>query len=585
MNKTSLFLIWIISTAAGLGSCSKKTGFTYDNRPNPSAFASSSIRIVNLRNATELMVNGEKLTSFTPPNIEGFYDATTTKGTSYFPETGRLGLTYTIPQHLVDAQGMATGIRFAAPSQKGFQLPLTRSFQARDDYYHPLDYYFTFYTPNQGGLLDSLFAVPRSVSPPADPRHFKLRLLNLSSTIGPANNVLDQQGPMSLAWSDGTQVSPVLSGIPAGAWSEYVELPYGSYQFRVLTGDGVQVPGVGGSQQYLNIVYRRSGTIMLVNGTGTPLGGMNDSHLSYAPLKTFQPGGVYTIAVADCGNFKILTGGVNGETLDDARNAFRIIEDIPEPVNQSYARIQAVNFLPASATNGTYVSVTIDGMPLSGQLGFTGLTEYSVLAIGDHVLKVSDAKGNLLASKTIRLSSGDNITAWAFPGRDGKVAVAFSANNLAGVFYTGQAVDDGSYSMLKNEDPFWMRFLNFCPDLSEVSFTGAGGVPFTGGYNSASATQHILFGTPVTESPYIMPEPNAPVTIWPYASQPMIFPGDWLRNIPVLAGNNFISNPGLYPDGLPNSEPGVYTVALAGSLKANAPASEKARMVIIKHNR
>lgn len=35
--------------------------------------------------------------------------------------------------------------------------------------------------------------------------------------------------------------------------------------------------------------------------------------------------------------------------------------------------------------------------------------------------------------------------------------------------------------------------------------------------------------------------------------------------------------------GKPNSEPGIYTVALIGSTAVNA--AEKAKMIVIKHNR
>jgi hypothetical protein len=54
----------------------------------------------------------------------------------------------------------------------------------------------------------------------------------------------------------------------------------------------------------------------------------------------------------------------------------------------------------------------------------------------------------------------------------------------------------------------------------------------------------------------------------------------------VLTGQHLIARPELYVrGGLPNHEPGIYTIALVGSTSASAPANQKAKMIILKHTK
>lgn len=567
MNRLLHNVLLYLLCAAGLVSCTKKIDFSYDNRVNTAADASSSIRIVNLRGATELMVAGQKLSAFVLPNSEGYYDQHTTKGTSFFPETGRMGLTYNIPQRFVDAGNMATDIRFAGFG-KDYGLSLTRGFSAKNDFNHPTDYYFTYYAPNTADLTDSLFAVPRSVSPPANPVNFKLRLLNLSSTASPF------YGAYRIVWADGTAV-PGLENIAPGTWSDYVEIPYGTYQLRVLAMDGTQVPGVGGKGQDFDIIEPNTGTMLLPGMMARPATpGFVNSLLTFAPLKTYQPGGVYTIVVADCPNFKNSTGGDNGETYSTKTNGFRIITDA-EPVNMTYARIQAANVMA-----GKKIQVLVDDKPLGSMLPFAAAGEFAQYITGTHVLKAVDGAGKVLAEKTVNLSAADNQTAWVYEDKDGNPAISMVANNLSNVFSTG-GVEDGSYNTMKIELPSWIRFMNFCTDLPEATFTTADGQVLANG----AASQHLLQGVPLTKNAYAMMNANFYQNILAYASQPAVLPGDWLRNVPEVKSRDFIAQPELYKYGLPKSEPGVYTVALVGSLNSSKPGSEKARMIIVKHNK
>jgi hypothetical protein len=547
----------------GIISCTKKVDFSYDNRVNTGADAPSAIRLVNLRGANELMVNGERLTSFLAPDKEDAYGVDNTIGTIYFPSTGRMGLTCNIPQRFVNAQGLATDIRFATLNLK-WHLDLTRSFTAKDDFNHPMDYYFTFF----GGANDSLFAVPRSVSSPANPENFKIRLLNLSV------NDYAVKGPMKLTWADGTTI-PGIENVAPGTYSDYVEIPYGTYQFKVFTTDGKQVPGVGGSTLDLNIIDAHTGRMMLDGRQIYPNAvGLTDSKLTYSPFKTFQPGGVYTIAIGDLPNFKFPTGNPNGETVPAKYNAFRIISDA-EPQNITYARLQAINVLP-----GKKLSIQIDGKALGDTLGFAVASAYGRYIRGTHTVKVSDHTGALLIEKSLSLSPADNQSIWIYQGADGKPAISVVANNLSSVYYTG-AAEDGSYSNVQSEYPSWVRFMNFCPDLPEATFTRDNGQLFT----DPLPAQHLLTGIPVIASPYVKLNTGFYNSFLAYASQQTVVPGDWLRNVAVIKGRQFIADPALYTDGLPGSEPGFYTVALVGYINAATPEAEKARMIIIKHNK
>ena len=557
-------LFYILSFILFTG-CVKKTDFSYDNRVNPNADAASSVRIVNFRGATELMVNGEKLTAFGLPNREGNYDEFTTRGTRYFAENGRMGLTYTIPQQFVNVQGYVDSIRFAAFSRK-MSIGLTRPFRAKDDFNHPNDYYYTLLTPNTGGFADTLVEVPRSVSSPVNPQYFKVRLLNLSSN----DDVM--YGAMGLTLADGTPVTGI-GNVAPGKYSGYAELPFGTYQLRVLTADGRQVPGVIGGSAFLNVLNPKTGTLQVSGGRANPFTtGFVDSKLVYAPVKTFQPGGVYTIAVASYYGFEFPTGGGagGGETANMNFNSFRIITDY-EPQNIAYARLQAVNVI-----EGTEMKITVDEQPLKDVLAFTASTEYERLVTGTHTLKVTDGKGNTLAEKSFQLSPGDNLTAWVYKTKAGETAVCMAANNLSGILNNGKMGDDGTYNSIKWDYPFFIRCLNFCPELPEVTFTQDDGRSF---YQYPAATQHIRYGVPVTTSAFAALDVNFYASILAYASQPNVLPGDWLREIKPLKSQAFIANPALYRNGLPFSEGGYYTVALVGNTKATA------RLIVIKHNK
>lgn len=570
MKHSKYIYPFLLAALTGAGACKKKLDTTYDNRAQQQPLTGSGTRIINLVGANELQINGQKLTSFIAPDREGGYGPDQTRGTLYFPESGRLGGSFTVPLQLVDGQGKIKDIIFSSLSPK-VQTPAPRPFTAQDDYNHPMDYYFTWFTPNKGGFQDSLFAIPREVSPSSNPERFKIRLLNLATTPDRFHT-----GNMSLTWADGSAIAG-LSDVAPGSYSAYVEIPFGSYQFKVLDADGKEVPAKGSSDLVNNILNPTTGTMMSATGTDgdAGAGGFADTWLSYAPLKTYQPGGIYTIVVGAMPGYGIPTGGP-GETVAAITNNFQIITDNKEATNITYSRMQAVNVLA-----GKEINWQVDGKPLGETLAFAAQTDYSRYIAGTHHVKALDKQGATLAEADWQLTPGDNITAWLYATRDGKPAISFSANNLSGKYYGGVTGNDGSYATVPDLNPWWVRFMNFCADEPEVTFTKANGQHFTTATTS-QAYAHIQLGKAVEANEYVRLRTNENVSILAYASKAGVFPGNWMTGVAPITANRFIANPGLYKtEKKPNAEPGIYTVALVG----NSAVGEKPSMIIIKHNK
>ncbi|BAV06007.1 hypothetical protein SAMN05421788_10679 [Filimonas lacunae] len=569
MKHSKYIYPFLLVALTGTVSCKKKLDNISDNRLQQQPLTGSSSRLINLAGANELQIAGQKLTSFMAADKEGGYGPDQTRSTVYFPETGRMGATFTVPLQLVDAQGMIRDILFSSSSSKVIAPP-SRPFTAVDDYNHPMDYYFAWFAPNKGGYQDSLFAIPREVSPSSNPEHFKIRLLNLGTTPDRFHT-----GNMSLTWADGTAIAG-LENIAPGSYSDYIEIPFGSYQFKVLDADGKEVPAKGSLEMVNNVLNPETGTMMSATADGDAgVGGFSDTWLTYAPLKTYQPGGIYTIAVGAMSGYGIPTGGP-GETVATLTNSFQVIADNKESTNITYSRMQAVNVLA-----GKEISWQVDGKPLGETLAFATQTTYSRYIAGTHHVKALDKQGATLAETDRQLMPGDNITAWLYATRDGKPAISFSANNLSGKYYTGASGNDGSYATAQDLNPWWIRFMNFCADEEEVTFTKANGQHFTTSTTS-QAYAHIQLGKAAEVNEYVRLRANEPVSILAYTSKPGVFPGNWMTEVTPVAANRFIANPALYKTAKkPNAEPGIYTVALVG----NTAAGEKPSMIIIKHNK
>jgi len=561
-----------------LTACSKlKENQQTGNLPLTSQVTSSTVRIVNMAGFTDLAVDSQKLTNFVLPDPAGDRYP---KPTPYFPATGELGTTYLLPEQFFNGYDSAF-VQLSIPegTGNGNYGEYTVPFGVKETYQTPNDYYWVYSrlasAPTQSySFYDSMVVVPRGVSPAADPTHFLVRLVNLSSAPDDAGGI----GPMSLVYADGSHVNAATDVVTPHSWSSYVELPYGTYQFKVLTAQNMQVTGVPVNLLIGPTVNNQFTTVL--QGLGT----------TYAPVQTFQPGGVYTIEVSPNADFQYPYGS---GTVANEYNAFSIITDVAPPVNLTYSRIQAVNAVPGDA-----LTVLVDGAALSSGLAYDSAGAYQVYIAGTHTVSIQDAGGNQLAGKSFNLPPNTNFSVWTYPSGSG-VDFMLVQNNLSGSDNLTYNVDgsDAGPNTLATSTPYWIRFLNLCPDLPYVTFTEGSGTLFSdGAFSTALAAQNLPFGAQLSSAsvpfPYVSIGGNNglgagfPGQVQVYQSGPSSIPGNWLSDIPSLVNTQFITMPAsFYPAGLPSGEPGVYTVALTGRYGPGAPAGQEAKMIIIKHTK
>lgn len=566
-NAIKVFLLSLL-VLQGFSSCKKKVDFEYDNRPNQTAISNSLTRLVNLIGYREIQIGDKRLSSFLQPDKEGSYGTPgTMRITPYFPTTGQLSTVFSIPSEFVGADGIVKDIQLSSFALKDYALP-TKPFSVKDYGRAGMDYYLARFGND---FKDSMFAVPRDIANSSNPANFKIRILNLSTKSA----AYGRKGKMTLAWADGTPVSANTTSIDVGDHSQYAELPFGTYQFKILCEDGREVPSKSFSGGFvtINILNPNTGTLMGA-GEGTPgVAGYSDSWSTYAPLKTYQPGGIYTIVIANTGGYKEARPGSNGETTDIFTNCFQVVSDISEPINATYGRVQASNVVP-----GAEVKWLVDDKEL-GSTNYTQQTDYLTLIVGKYQVKAVDKTGKTLATTTLNLLAGDNVTTWLYTDRNGAAAIGVSNNNLSGVYNTVVNGNDGSYAALKDPFPTWIRFMNFSANLDDVTFTGNNGVMF-----NAEGSKNLSYATQKTNDVYVKQALNFSSNILVYASKPGVLPGNWIENVNPLPSTAFIKNIDLYKTpSKPNSEPGIYTVVLVG--KANGTGDEKAKTILIKHNK
>ncbi|GAA4317866.1 hypothetical protein GCM10023149_15630 [Mucilaginibacter gynuensis] len=552
-----------------LSACKKnKQDFEYDNRVTTDARKSSSLRVVNIGGYGQVIMDGDTLTSFkfaapTDPANPVF------PGTKYFPENGSLGTTWSIPQSLL--KGGKANLKtvlggYNIPSQV-LSIDLQETLQATDFYLQMSDNLV-------GEPVPKYLKLPRDVSAPSDPTKFKIRILNLSALVTRNPDMENLIGPLSLTWADGTPISNKTNNIAPGQYSDYIELPYTTAQLKVLTSAGIQVPGIGSGPFF-------PATSTLTSGRGWP---PEDSRLTFSAFKSFAPGGIYTIVVSPYYFTVPYLIGNPGEAFKDYQNASRIINDISEPLNVTYARVQAVNTLPGVND----VKITMNGQALGNALTYTSHTDYQNYVIGNYTIEAKNAAGNLLATAQVQLDPNTNFTLWLHPDANGKATISPVANDLSGVIPGIDAGDDATYVRNKLNYPFSIRFLNLCPDVPYLTFTKDNGQSFLHNYNrNPAAVNNLRPGIFPIEAPYIQLDyDDMAYKIMAFRSQPGVVPGTWANDIPLLTGKDLIARPELYVrGGLPNHEPGIYTIALVGSTKASAPAGEKAKMIILKHTK
>lgn len=555
-------LQWCLLVLLAFSACRKdKLDMEYDNRKVTDARKSSTVRLVNLSGFNQAIVNGDTLTNYVvrQPNtdLSGSYPAT-----PYFRDNGRLNTTWSVPQDLFVNSVLTLKTQNISFSGRS---PLTE-FVLKEEA-QPVDYYLvTSSEKREDGsplLVYNKVQVPRAVAAPSDPAKFKIRILNLSA--GSDDGVENLVGPLTLSWADGTAVSAATTNIMPGKYSEYIELPYGAVQFKVLTAEGFQVSAVAAEA---------------INAGNSTL--VSSPNLTYAPVKTYFPGGIYTIVVASQSTLIPYPGSSTGETITAYQNVFRIISDISEPANLTYSRLQGVNVMPGM--DG--VKITLNGEALGAALDYAAHSDYKAYITGNYKAEAWSASGVKLAETDLNLEANKNFSLWFYPGTGGVPAIKAVANDLSGTWF-GLLYGE-VYAYQKQAFPVNVRFLNFCQDVPYLTVTGNDGALFNGLYPvDANAVNNLTPGAPPVSAPYLMLRPESGGwQFMAFRSAPGIVPGTWAKEIPVLTGQNLISRPELYVrTGLPNHEAGIYSVALIGSTKPNTPEAQKAKMVILKHNK
>lgn len=568
--------------------------------------SASSIRMFNFATAavegTEVAINNVPLTAYRQTG--GSAGGGTSLGLSLFPSgiwtSGDNGSPFSVPVSLLDKEGKA---HIVLSSLAG--TPILDTVIA-DDVVHPKDYYLM--------RDNSLKVLERDNIPPARAGYFKVRVINLGN---PASNVTGLNGAVSLAYADGTEVNPLLNNVASGKITAYAELPYGAYQFKVFLASGA---GIDVTKQ---LAER---PLQPYYNSCNPSDNIQQGIMPQ--LRTFKAGGVYSIVITE--NFyKTLTCDLQNGSL--ITNGYRLITELNPGVNYVYTRMQAVNAIP-----GKQVTILVDGRPLGGQLAYIGQTnpEKAVQPPGDmyvqgnHQVQVMDAAGRELAGKRINLYPGDHYTIWAYEQPNGEPGLLFEANEMTGTVYTatyhpngvggGVIPDDGTNGTPRRTRYSYAwesRFLNLSPDLPYATFTNdyqlflpADGVNFqdTMRYPAAyvnlpSCMQPLQDVSMIYSLPFIAPyqrdNPNGNSELGYFPRQIRVYrsvsgplpevPGTLLPDImPLDTRQAFIANDHLYTDPrFKQPETGVYTVAIVGRTSKTAPAAEKARIIVIKHNK
>jgi len=567
-----------------LQGCKKeKIDFTYDN--TLVQHERSSARVINLGSYySQVMINGRYLTNAQEPG----------KGTLYFPYNGMLGQEWWIPKDLFDGTGKVDielwgeedGADYTNEGKSG------ASFTVADPQRQGIDYY----TIRPYGT-DQPFVVPvsRDNTPPANPAKFKIRILNLMKNFpklrysGRYGERESLYGPITLTYADGTPVDPKTSNISlAKRVSDYVELPYGTYQFKVLAADGRQISA-----------FNKEGTPLHMDPTFSTVQiyeSYEKTRSTFAPVKAFQPGGVYTIVVSPVVfSYNFQSDPFQANMI---QNGFGIVNDIDVKGNTSFARLQVVN-----AFADKRVSFRLNNSTLASQLPFGTASDYSIQPVSTTTLQAFSETGKMIAEKQIELSASQNITVWLYPNASGEATLEPVVNDLSGEVYFDRNQDNGTVNSLKYDMPIGTRFLNLCPNVDNLNFTISDGQnvldePFTTAYglialylkHSRYAMYDLKTGYIFTDLPYVWWNYNLdnPFELMAFQSKPGIAPGSWLKDVQSLKSQDLIQKPDLYTKAnrsIPPYEAGIYTIALIGRMGKDVPDNEKARIIYIKHTK
>lgn len=600
-NRYIFLIAWVaLFTAA----CKKdKVGNTIPllNVENQS---SSSIRLFNFSGyPSNITINNIPLTIYS--NINNGQG--TQLGLSLFPTgvwtAGDDGSPFFIPNSLLDKDGKAHIIINGGLSGSALiDTTIVNSVA------HPQDFYLTL--GSAASVKGSFDIINRNNLPPTNPQNFRIRIINL----GLATDAFGLNGPVSLTYADGSPVDPALNNIALGATSAYVDIPYGTYQFKLFIANGGSIVANRELPELPTAVHIDPCALT----TKQPQEGLTPR------VRTFKPGGVYSLVITPAAVHYLTCG--DQQNAYTVANEYRVITELDPGTNSTYARMQAVN-----AISGKQVTFKVDGAVLGGQLPYVGSattaaaqqSPYQIYVQGSHHIQAVDGSGAVLAEGDLKLYPYDNYTIWAYNTPAGKPALLFEPNDMSGSIYnniyqpggTSQPVipDDGTNGIPRRGQYFYAlesRFLNLSPDLPYLTFTNDHQL-FLPATNITTSDTTRYFSSYVNLAPGIMPLNNAdiiyslqpptvtsspvsyetvPQYIRAYQSSPgglPEIPGTLLTDVdPVDVLQAFIANQNLYSTTKYKvAETGIYTVALVGKTANGASAGEKAKIVVIKHSK
>ncbi len=554
-NKTSILWLLILITAFSCKKVKQDTNLPFFNTLKSS---NSSIRMITLSGKVRFtaIINGNAFTLNTISTqgisnscIQGsLINSNNSKGvyvTAFSPSI------VNIPTRILDLNGEAKVDLFT-------DGVFFRSLSLKDNPQSPTDYYILEKT-------NSFDIVPiiRSISPPSGTNTFKIRVVNQSSNFDPAGLT----GDLSLTDSKGNIISPQTSSIPFNSTTDYIELPYGPYAFKLFNQDNFQLP--------------EASALGLDSGTTRPNDGSGFSLMPLTNLRYFQPGGVYTIFVNSNDIFRFVInsqpcqfGGFS--QLMASLNSYSIISELSPSSNNSYARFQCINTIPEP------LSLTMDGISIFSSIAYLGKSGFSSSVAGKHHFSVFNKNGEVILDQDITFYPNDNLSIWIYK-KESSVYLITNQNDLSNL---------SNLNMQKQ-----IRFLNLSQDIPFATFTDGGSLfpvngqipDFTDTLSGASATQNVPQGQTIRHLPYIFGFQTAIRVYESFLGPPLVIPGNPLPMISPLRAQDFIADTNLYSRGyfnqIPiNGEPGKYTVALVGSKSPNAPPEQKAKLIIINQS-
>lgn len=508
--------------------------------------SNSGIRLIALTGPQQVSAQVGGLTYNLTPNTHTF-NYPPLRYTSYAP------LPVALPEKVMDQAGNAN-IRLISSFNNGFTASSTSVNQVlRDDPANPTDYYIYPVSQQFGDPNYQIKAIPRSTTPPVGAGNIKIRLVN----YGSAADAFNRTGPLTLTYSDGKPVSTVTTNVPQGVISDYTEIPYGAYRFRLFNQSGVEM-----AETLLPYPYTYG------NDLDNPYGTRPTS------IHSYQPGGIYTIFVNPNTIF------FSGSTYI-AGNSYTVIPDITAPANIAYGRVQFVNVMP-----GATYTLKLGSIPIGSGIGYRGITDYQVVTATGYSLQLTDQSGQTLATQSITIYPGDNYTVCAYP-KNGQPALALVFNELTNP-NQGQKI---RFLNVSGNVPFitFMPFNQFGPIV--LTYPGDGNDTIS----ASNATQNLAQGIPVTHLPYAEFTPASPSSQPPWFANvyqssvgpPPIVPGTRLVAVKSLQAGDFVANSSLYLPGdaiLRVGEQGVYTAALTGSVDtAYHGTASMDTLLIVKH--